>query len=241
MLNKVLQQTRSVLLHCQQLRFLRTNRFQHAYGEKPIFRPELLEQEQEQGKLDELQFQRIRFAHLSETSSPLYDASYERFARYVMQHARKDLAYKLTDETLYVIKSIQFKKLKKQQQEASTSEKPVKESAEETEKVETDPLNIMREALKNCEPYVITKPVRRGGATYQVPYPLQKSQSEWFALKWLIQAVRDRPKPRRKHFPEVMAQEILDAYYKRGKVIKKRDDMHRLADSNRAFAHYRWG
>lgn len=215
----------------------KTFRFRYAYGEAPIISKEQYEQEIEEGREQELKFKKVRFAHMSETCSSLYDAEYERFVRFFMVNSRKDLTYRIVDDAFAQIKTIQFNKIKKQQEQLAAGQlKP-----EDAEQIEMNPLTIFKQALKNSEPAVVTKPIQRGGATYQVPHPLQRSQSEWFAIKWIINAVKDRPKPKKKHSAEALAQELLDAFYGRGKVIKRRDDMHRLADANRAFAHYRWG
>lgn len=214
----------------------KTFRFRYAYGEPPIISEEQYKQELEQNG-DELKYKSIRFAHLAETCSPLYHPELERFTRFIMINSRRDLATKIVDDTFYLIKKTQYAKIETQKKKIAEG----KLKAEEAEPIEMNPLLIMQKALKNSEPVVVTKPVQRGGATYQVPHPLQRSQSEWYALKWMIKAVKDRPKPKVKGYAEAMAQELLDAFYGRGKVIKKRDDMHRLAEANRAFAHYRWG
>lgn len=88
---------------------------------------------------------------------------------------------------------------------------------------------------------MLTRSVKRGGATYQVPYPLSEKYARFSAARWLLEVVRDRPRPRLAHFPEVMAKELIAAFNNEGKVIKKKQDMHRLCEQNRAYAHYRWG
>lgn len=196
--------------------------------------------------MGELEFAKIRFVTLNEIDSPFYDPDYELFTRFIMDDGRKDLAYELMHKTFYEIKSIQLNRLRKRQEnekKAAAGQKvqSALDPTEEAEVIETNPMVVFKKALKNCEPVVITKKIRRGGAVYQVPFPLTARHSEFLAHKWLIRAVLDRPKPRLKNFPEVMAQELLDASQNRGKVVKMRDDMHRLADANKAYAHYRWG
>lgn len=224
---------------------------QHIYGVKPIHTEEAYIEAEENDMLKELEYESIRFALKSETASPLYDTDYERFVRYIMKGGKKALAYELAEKTFFYVKMYQIKKLKKQQarkeglerdKEAGKEQSAIDSlNASDEEEIETNPMTILQRALKNCEPVVITKKVKRGGATYQVPYPLGAKQREWFAIRWLLEAVRERPKPREKQFPQVMAQELIDAAYLRGMVIKRRDDMHRLADANKAYAHYRWG
>lgn len=234
-----------LLLQQQQVRFARkTFKLKTAYGKAPLFSADHLIEANESNELDSLEFEKIRFAQLSEADSVFYDSTYERFVRYVMKGGRKSLAYNLVNKTFYELKTIQLRRFRKLQeklkQDGGTSKQNLDPTAEE-EQIELNPIEILHKALKNCEPVVVTKKVKRGGATYQVPYPLSKAQSEYLSYKWLIKAVLDRPKPRTKHFPEVMAQELIDASLNRGKVVKKRDDMHRLADANKAYAHYRWG
>lgn len=238
------------LVNCQQIRFaMKTFRFRTSYGEPPLFRDDQYEEAKEAGRLDELQYKQIRFAQLFEYNSPLYDDDYESFVKLVMQGGRKGTAEDLMIRTFYEIKSIQFPKLRKSRERlaASKSDSEAVNSlqdleANEHKEIVTNPMEIFKGALLNSEPVVITKKVKRGGATYQVPFPIRKPQGEWFAKKWLIAAVRERPKPRKlKRFPDTMAQELVDAYYNRGKVVKKKDDIHRLADANKAYAHYRWG
>lgn len=221
------------------------------YGEEPLVTSDDIEEAQEAGKLEELSYKQIRFAHTWESCSPMFDRDYERFCRYVMKGGRKELAHDLVHLTFWHIKNIQYAKMRKlKEKETGDSQLTLEyiESKqnnpninENEEYIEMNPLVILKTALSNCEPLIITTKVKRGGATYQVPYPLRREQSEYLALKWIIRAVLDRPKPRKKHFQEVMAQELLDAFYNRGKVIKKRDDIHRLADANKAYSHYRWG
>lgn len=235
----------------------KTFRFSYAYGGNPFLTQEQFEEALEKESLNELSFKPIRFARVWEYGSPLWDDDLERFTRYVMKGGRKGLAYDLMHQTFYGIKAIQYPKLRKlREKETTKAEKTLADSRSDVDEkvassgsesqdtnyeVETNPLTIFKGALENVKPVVITKKVKRGGSTYQVPYPVRESSSDWFAVKWMIQAVLDRPKPREKHFPEVMSQELIDAFYNRGKVVKRKDDMHRLADANKAYAHYRWG
>lgn len=244
------------ILH-QQVRFkTKTYRLKSGdHGAKPLITNDDFEEAKEANLLEDLSYQEIRFPLPFENNSPLFDKEYERFCRYVMKGGRKDLAHDLMHRTFYNIKTIQYNKVKKLAEKQGQGNLVTLEFIEQmksdpsrgTEEtghqkvIELDPLTIFKTALSNCEPLVITRKIKRGGATYQVPCPLGKEESQWFALKWMISAVLERPKPRKKPFEEVMAQELLDAFYERGKVIKKRDDLHRLADQNKAYAHYRWG
>lgn len=239
----------SHIVNLQQIRFASTKTFllKYRYGEPPILTQDDFDQVSKNNTLEDLKFKPIRFALVWEYGSPLWDYDFERFVKFVMIKSTKSKAYDLMNRTFYTIKGIQYKRLRKLREKASSEEdgesvcNPSDGEGEATNKIETNPLEIFKGALKNAEPAVITRKIKRGGATYQVPFPINKKQSEFLATKWMIQAVLDRPKPRKKLFPEVMAQELLDAYYNQGKVVKRKDDMHRLADANKAYAHYRWG
>ncbi len=105
------------------------------------------------------------------------------------------------------------------------------------EKTKEEPLTVFLRAMDNVRPLVEVKPRRVGGATYQVPVEVRQDRGTTLALRWLLQYSRDKVG---KPMEERLAQEILDAARKEGLAIKKREDTHKMADANRAFAHYRW-
>jgi small subunit ribosomal protein S7 len=98
-------------------------------------------------------------------------------------------------------------------------------------------LEIYEDALRNASPVLEVKPRRVGGATYQVPVEVAPNRRFALAIRWLLQAARSRPG---KSMAEKLAAELLDASNNQGSAIKKREDTHRMAEANRAFAHYRW-
>ncbi len=100
-----------------------------------------------------------------------------------------------------------------------------------------DPLKIFKKAVENAKPLLEVKTRRVGGANYQVPIEVPQNRRTSLAIRWLIQNARSRPE---KGMPEKLANEINDAANLRGGAIKKRDDVHRMAEANKAFAHYRW-
>ncbi|MFQ5699785.1 MAG: 30S ribosomal protein S7 [Myxococcota bacterium] len=100
-----------------------------------------------------------------------------------------------------------------------------------------DPLKVFKRALENVRPRVEVKSRRVGGATYQVPIEVRPDRSTALAMRWLIQYSRQRSG---KSMREKLAAEFMDAASERGESVKKREDTHRMADANRAFAHYRW-
>ena len=105
------------------------------------------------------------------------------------------------------------------------------------EKTGKNPLEVFRQAVENVRPFLETKSRRVGGATYQVPVNIDDARSVALALRWMQDYSASR---KGKPMSQKLAQEILDSYQKTGSSIKKREDMHKMAESNRAFAHYRW-
>ncbi len=100
-----------------------------------------------------------------------------------------------------------------------------------------DPVTVLEQAVKNVAPLLEVKPRRVGGATYQVPVEVRPDRSLSLAMRWLVKSARAREG---KSMAEKLAAELSDAAKKQGATIKKRDDTHRMAEANRAFAHYRW-
>jgi small subunit ribosomal protein S7 len=105
------------------------------------------------------------------------------------------------------------------------------------EKTGTDPVITLKRALDNVKPTLEVKSRRVGGATYQVPVEVRASRSNTLALRWLVQYSRQR---REKTMTERLMNELLDASNGLGASVKRREDMHKMAESNKAFAHYRW-
>ncbi len=104
-------------------------------------------------------------------------------------------------------------------------------------KKDGDPLDILDQALENVAPMVEVKSRRVGGATYQVPIEVRASRRQTLAMRWLIDASRKRGE---KSMQLKLAGELMDASEQRGSAVKKREDTHRMAEANKAFAHYRW-
>jgi small subunit ribosomal protein S7 len=105
------------------------------------------------------------------------------------------------------------------------------------ERANDDPLKIFKKAVENVKPTLEVKTRRVGGANYQVPVEVNRNRQTSLSLRWLISYARERGE---KSMVEKLAAELLDAANNRGGAIKKRDDTHRMAEANRAFAHYRW-
>jgi small subunit ribosomal protein S7 len=98
-------------------------------------------------------------------------------------------------------------------------------------------LDVFEQAVKNATPLIEVKPRRVGGATYQVPVEVRPDRQVSLAIRWLVQTTRQRPG---RSMAEKLANELMDAASNTGQTVKKREDTHRMAEANRAFAHYRW-
>jgi small subunit ribosomal protein S7 len=104
-------------------------------------------------------------------------------------------------------------------------------------KTKQNPLGVFQQALDNVMPTIEVRSRRVGGATYQVPVEVRNERRQALGIRWLIVAARERNE---KTMTERLSAELLDASNSRGNAVKKREDTHRMAEANRAFAHYRW-
>jgi small subunit ribosomal protein S7 len=104
-------------------------------------------------------------------------------------------------------------------------------------RINEDPVVVFNRALSNVRPLLEIRPRRVGGATYQVPMEVPKNRSMALAINWLIKTARSKTG---RPMCERLAQEIIDASKKEGAAMKKREDVHKMAEANKAFAHYRW-
>jgi len=120
----------------------------------------------------------------------------------------------------------------------STAEKIVYTALEAiADKSKADSVEVFQKALDNISPHVEVKSRRVGGATYQVPIEVKSDRRQALAMRWMIEASRKRGE---KSMARRLAGEVLDAAESRGSAVKKREDTHRMAEANKAFAHYRW-
>lgn len=192
------------------------------YYRKPA--AELSEQEKYDRELKKTQL--IKAAAATETSSVFADPVISKFTNMMMKGGNKVLARSLMAQTLEAVKRKQFEKYRAA-------------SAEEQATIERNPYRIFHEALKNCEPVIGLVPILKGGHFYQVPVPLADRRRRFLAMKWMITECREN-KPRRMLMPEKLSHELLEAFHNRGPVIKRKHNMHKMAEANRALAHYRW-
>ena len=100
-----------------------------------------------------------------------------------------------------------------------------------------DPITALEQAVNNATPLLEVKPRRVGGATYQVPVEVKPDRGLFLAIRWILKSARDR---KGKSMAERLAAELIDTLQGQGTTIKKREDTHKMAEANRAFAHYRW-
>ena len=118
------------------------------------------------------------------------------------------------------------------------AEKIVYEAIEKIKsKTKEEPINVFNEAINNIRPTVEVRSRRVGGATYQVPVEVKTKRAQALAIRWLVDASRKR---KDKHMSDKIFNELYDAYEKKGSAVKKREDVHKMAESNKAFAHFRW-
>jgi small subunit ribosomal protein S7 len=118
------------------------------------------------------------------------------------------------------------------------AEKIVYEAIEKIKsKTKEEPINVFNEAINNIKPTVEVRSRRVGGATYQVPVEVKTKRAQALAIRWLVDASRKR---KDKHMSDKIFNELYDAYEKKGSAVKKKEDVHKMAEANKAFAHFRW-
>ena len=119
----------------------------------------------------------------------------------------------------------------------STAEKILYSALDKMKAKNQDPLKVFNSAIGNVRPNLEVRSRRVGGATYQVPVEVKSNRSQALALRWLLDASRKR---KNKTMAEKLFNEIMDASQNKGSAVKKREDTHKMAESNKAFAHFRW-
>ncbi|OGM13867.1 30S ribosomal protein S7 [Candidatus Woesebacteria bacterium RIFCSPLOWO2_01_FULL_39_23] len=122
----------------------------------------------------------------------------------------------------------------------STAQKEIYRSFELIKSEGEDPVKIFSQAIENVKPGMEVRPRRIGGAAYQVPIPVRGTRKESLAIRWIIGAAQGRSNSEFRTFAEKLAAEFKDAAKSEGLAVKKKIDMERMAEANRAFAHFRW-
>lgn len=192
-----------------------------AYYRKPL--AELSEEEKYERELRKTQL--FKAAPAKNIISVFEDPVISKFTNMMMKGGNKVLARSLMTQTLEAVKRKQFEKYHAAPAEAQAG-------------IERNPYTIFHQALRNCEPVIGLVPILKGGHFYQVPVPLRDQRRRFLAMKWLI--TECRKKHRRVLMPEKLAQELLAAFDNQGPVVRRKHEMHKMAEANRALAHYRW-
>lgn len=192
---------------------------------EPVFKPSKQKELFESGKAQDLAHVPLKAAKNDQTSSVFHDDILAKFTNYIMKGGQKRLARDLIEKGLENVKRIQLERYNL----ADPGER---------DKIELNPLVILKQAVENCRPVLTLTPVKRGGSKYQVPVPLTEKRSYFIAMRWLVHAGRE--KERKVHFPEKIAWELIDAAANTGRVVKKKHELHKQCEANRAYAHYRW-
>ncbi|XP_008544188.1 28S ribosomal protein S7, mitochondrial [Microplitis demolitor] len=192
---------------------------------KPIFRKEDQALLEETGEAENLAHVPIKPAFGDDTCSEFHDPIVRKFTNIIMRKGKKVLARSLIEQTFETIKRIQI-------------ERYHKETPEARREIILDPTTILHKALINVEPVMELMGIKKGGTTYQVPVPLKEPRRKFLAMNWLVQMCKE--KDPRTPYAVVLAKELIDASNNRGRVVKKKQDLHRQCEANRSFAHYRW-
>ncbi|OGG02659.1 30S ribosomal protein S7 [Candidatus Gottesmanbacteria bacterium RBG_16_37_8] len=122
----------------------------------------------------------------------------------------------------------------------SVAQRQVYKALEIIKSKNLDPLEVFQTALQNVSPRMEVKPRRVGGASYQVPTEVRGERKVSLSIRWIIEASHKRPNKEYHTFADKLSSELVDAYHNSGEAIRKRDFMHRSAEANKAFAHFRW-
>jgi len=122
----------------------------------------------------------------------------------------------------------------------SLAQKLVYQAFEEIKKKGQEPLEVFKKAIKNVQPLMEVKARRVGGASYQVPLPVRGERRISLAIRWLIDEAQKRPNSQYHTFAQKLAAEIWDAFQNQGGAVKKKEISHKMAEANKAFAHFRW-
>lgn len=192
----------------------------------PVYREEDQEKLIETGAIASYKHKNIKAARSDETSSVFHDIVIAKLVNYIMQDGRKEVARANLSKAFEQIKKIQLERYHKA------------ETPEEKANIITDPLRLLKMAIKNSRPILKLSPIRRGGQTYQVPMPISDAESIFQAMRWLVQISREKEGPT-PHYVK-LAYEIMEAAENRGRVVKRKTDLHKTCEANKAYAHYRW-
>lgn len=192
----------------------------------PVFKKDKQDELYETGEAQKQAHVPVKAACNDDTSSVYHNELVRKLTNYIMKSGQKALARQLIEKTFENIKRIQLERVNKI------------ENPDEREKVILNPEAVLLNAVNNTRPILQLSPIKRGGVTYQVPVPITEKRSLFLSMKWLLIAANE--KERTVRFAEKLAWELLDAANNQGRVVKKKQDLHRQCEANRAYAHYRW-
>ncbi|XP_063816715.1 small ribosomal subunit protein uS7m isoform X2 [Pseudophryne corroboree] len=210
---------------------VRWSRYNPSYLEpvtdKEKYRRPLDELSKEQQEEWELKLTKpIKACPANLTSSVFTDQTISKFTNMMMKGGDKILSRSIMNKTLEKIKRTQL-------------EKYYMSSPGERDNIECNPYTIFHQAVNSCKPVIGLTTITRGGKSYQVPTPLMETKRQFMAMKWILTESREN-KDRRTFMYEKLAAVLLQSFYGEGNVIKRKHDLHKMAESNRAFAHFRW-
>lgn len=157
------------------------------------------------------------------SASIFYHETVSKMVNYITKGGNKQLSRELLEKSFEHIKRTQIERM---------------HLGKGGDNIVMDPVALLLQAIENSRPLLQLTAIKRGGVKYQVPIPITEKRSYFLAMKWLLEAAREKEKT--VHLPEKLAWEILDAAYNQGRVIKRKNDLHRQCEANRAYAHYRW-
>ncbi|XP_023288953.1 28S ribosomal protein S7, mitochondrial [Orussus abietinus] len=198
---------------------------------KPVYKPDEQKALNESGEMQKVIFRQILPAKTDESSSEFHDELTNKLVNYIMKGGNKILARRIVEKTFESIKRIQLERYNKIANNISTENLSL-------EDIELDPKKILHRAVENSMPVLQLTPMKKGGSVYQVPTPILKNRSRFLAMKWLLEAGKDKDNHVRLY--DKLSWELIDAAYNQGRVIKKKQDLHRQCEANRAYAHFRW-
>ncbi|XP_060523332.1 small ribosomal subunit protein uS7m [Cylas formicarius] len=196
------------------------------YYVQPVYKKETQEELTKSGELYKYTHVPTRAALNDQTSSASNDPLVNLFINYVMKDGKKVLARSVMEKTFENVKRLQLERYHKC------------ENPEDKEKIELNPKTIFHRAVENCKPILALSPIKRGGVKYQVPVPITAKKAQFMSMKWLIEAGKDKHHEVR--FALQLARELIDASNNKGRVIKRKHELHKQCEANRAYAHYRW-
>nr|XP_033329631.1 28S ribosomal protein S7, mitochondrial [Megalopta genalis] len=192
---------------------------------KPIYKKEEQEQLNETEEARQMAHMPIRAALTSETSSEFHDERIKKFINYIMRDGKKAVARAILEKA--------FEHIKMMQLELYNNSTP-----EQKANILLDPKEVFYRAVEHCTPMLQLHTIRKGGIAYQVPIPMNDNRARFLSMNWIIKTAGQ--KDTTQTFSYTLAKEIIDASNNKGRVIKRKQDLHRQCEANRAYAHFRW-